>query len=119
MSAELEQHLPLNPRDYLILLALSQRDRHGYGLIKDVDRFTNGDVRLDPANLYRSLKKLIAAGLLAESDRLPVKEERDERRRYYALTTLGHRVVQAEAVRLEEMANLARSYQILPERRPS
>lgn len=112
MTDELEQHLPLNPRDYLILLALSQRDRHGYGLIRDVAGFTNGGVRLDPANLYRSLKKLIGSGLLAESDRRPAEEERDERRRYYKLTPLGLRVVRAEARRLEEMADLAKSHQI-------
>ena len=104
-------------RDYLILLSLSQAERHGYGLIKDVAAQTNGDVKLDPANLYRSLKRLIGNGLLAEAERREAPDERDERRRYYTITKLGRLVLGAEAERLDQMAQLARASHLLPSER--
>ncbi len=61
--------LPLSPRDYLILFALVDGDRHGYGLVKDVERLSEGAVRIDPANLYRSLRRMVKTGLVVESER--------------------------------------------------
>ena len=113
MDREIASYLPLNPRDYLILFALTAGERHGYGLIKDVEGHTGGDVSLDPANLYRSVKRLIKEGFVKESERRRAPESSDERRRYYAITKLGRRVVKAEATRLDRLAALARSQNLI------
>lgn len=109
VETDIARYLPLNPRDYLILFALTGGERHGYGLIKDVEEQTGGEVRLDPANLYRSMKRLLKEGFVRESARRRAPDAGDERRRYYAITKLGRRVVQAEATRLDHLATLARS----------
>ena len=116
MEREIASYLPLNPRDYLILFALTGGERHGYGLIKDVEEQTGGEVSLDPANLYRSVKRLIKEGFLKESDRRRASDSGDERRRYYAITKLGRRVVRAEAMRLDRLAALARSQNLIPKK---
>ena len=102
--------LPLQPRDYLILLALSDGPLHGHGLLKAVEAQAGG-VIFDPANLYRLLRKL-------ERDEL-VNEVRDKsrgsepRRRLYALTTLGHSVLRAESDRLAHLTEAARKRKLV------
>ena len=113
MSTDFASYLPLHPRDYLILFSLTAGERHGYGLIKDVETETSGDVLLDPANLYRSMKRLIKEGFIRESDRRKAPESGEERRRYYAITRLGIQVVKAEARRLDQLATLARSRNLI------
>ncbi len=101
--------LPVNPRDFLILFSLIDGERHGYGVLKHVSEESEGRVRLDPANLYRSLKRLMKDGLLVETEKRPASDLDDERRRYYALTDFGTEVVAAEATRLSKLADAARS----------
>ncbi len=108
-----EALLPLNPRDYLILFSLVTGERHGYGIVKEVERESRGKVQLDPANLYRSVKRLIRDGLVVEADRRPAAEAENERRRYYAITDFGHRVVTLEAARLAELADAARARNLI------
>jgi DNA-binding PadR family transcriptional regulator len=96
-------HLPLKPVDLQLLLALAERDLHGYGLVQAIEEATEGFVRLDPGNLYRVVKRLLADGLVDESDRRPAPELGEERRRYYALTPLGRRVLAAELRRLHAL----------------
>ena len=108
-----EALLPLNPRDYLILFSLVTGERHGYGIVKEVERDSRGRVLLDPANLYRSIKRLIRDGLVLEADRQPAAEAENERRRYYAITDFGHRVVTLEAARLAELADAARARNLI------
>ena len=100
--------LPLNPREYLILFALVDGERHGYGIVKDVIAQTDGQVRMDPANLYRVIKRLIRDGLVVAAGKRPASESVRERRRYYAITKLGRDVVTAEAVRLDQLSEVAR-----------
>jgi DNA-binding MarR family transcriptional regulator len=92
--------LPLTPPVFHILLALSDEERHGYGIMQDVARQTGNGLQLGPGTLYGCLKRMLAAGLVAESDERPDPALDDERRRYYCMTTLGKRVVRAEAQRL-------------------
>jgi DNA-binding PadR family transcriptional regulator len=106
---------PLNPRDYLILLSLSEGPRHGYGLLKDVARLTDNEVRFDPANLYRSLKRMIKQGLVSETAAPEPNSDEDERRRYYAVTEAGAGRVQAEAVRLDRLTRVARERRLIPD----
>jgi DNA-binding PadR family transcriptional regulator len=105
--------LPLHPRDFLILFALVDGDQHGYALVKRVEEESDGEVRMDPANLYRSLRRLERDGLVKE---LPVRT-RDadaDRRRMYRLTDFGRRVVAAEAVRVRRLARAAEAKRLIP-----
>jgi DNA-binding PadR family transcriptional regulator len=95
-----QELLPLTPPVFHILLALADEERHGYGIMQDVARQTGDALQLGPGTLYGCLKRMLAAGLVAESDERPDPALDDERRRYYRMTMLGKRVVRAEAQRL-------------------
>lgn len=97
-------HRALAPDVFHILLALAGEEQHGYGLTKQVEEATSGAIRLAPSPLYRKLKRLLEVGLVAESERRPVAELDDARRRYYRLTDYGLGVLRAEARRLVSLA---------------
>jgi len=107
--------LPLPPRDYLILFALHGGELHGYGIVKAAERESGGLVRMDPANLYRALKRMMGAGLVREALTRPAPDAHDERRRYFAITDFGHEVLTAEAARLERLAIAARTSNLIPD----
>jgi DNA-binding PadR family transcriptional regulator len=98
--------LPLKTNWFHILLSLAGEDQHGYGIMQEVLDRTGGKVRLWPATLYGSLKRLIEAGLIEESGDRPSRELDDARRRYYRLTRLGRRVLDAESARLQELVRI-------------
>jgi DNA-binding PadR family transcriptional regulator len=105
--------LPLKPLHFLMLLALLDGERHAYGIKKDLA--SRGEHRdIGPGTLYRSIAQLIESGVIEESDRRPVAELDDERRRYYRLTGFGRRVVAAEARRLDALVSAARTRKLLP-----
>jgi DNA-binding PadR family transcriptional regulator len=106
-----ESLLPLPPAVFHILMALADEDRHGYGIIQEVLSRTNGDVRLSPGTLYRSIQRMLDDDLIVEvSDReRPAPELDDERRRYYRITKFGTAVAREEANRLSELVRLARA----------
>lgn len=108
-----EEFLPLTPAVFHILLALAGGERHGYGIMQEVASSTQGQMRLGPGTLYRSIKQMLAAGLIEEADERPDPTLDDERRRYYRLTSFGQRVAQAEAQRLERLVNQARARHLL------
>jgi DNA-binding PadR family transcriptional regulator len=96
--------LPLVPAAFHILLVLSSGDRHGYGIILDVEAQTNGAVRLSPGTLYRTIQRLLEAGLITEPRASALL---DPRRRPYRITAFGKAVVRAEANRLAALVRLA------------
>lgn len=104
-----EPKLPLSPAMFHVLLALADSDKHGYAIMKEVSRATNGEVSLSAGTLYGILRRLVADDMVVEKDERPAPELDDERRRYYRLTEFGRRVAQAEARRLEDMLELAHS----------
>ncbi len=106
MSRDARDFLPLHANWFHILLSLVGADQHGYGIMQEVLERTNGSVRLWPATLYGSLKRLISDGLIEESDERPVAELDDARRRYYRLTRLGRTVLDLECARLQEMVRM-------------
>jgi DNA-binding PadR family transcriptional regulator len=110
-----ERHLPLKPVDLQLLLALAQEERHGYALVQAIEEATDGLVRLDPGNLYRVIRRLLADGLVAESARRDAPDLGDERRRYYRLTALGERVLAAELRRLQALLRSATARAIVRE----
>jgi DNA-binding PadR family transcriptional regulator len=101
-----EAFLPLKTNWFHILLSLAAASKHGYGIMQEVLDRTGGKVRLWPATLYGSLKQLIEEGLIEESDDRPAQEFDDARRRYYRLTRLGRRVLDAESERLQELVRI-------------
>jgi DNA-binding PadR family transcriptional regulator len=110
-----ESLLPLSPTIFHILLALVEGERHGYGIMQETARVSSGRVNLGPGTLYRSLKRLLADGLIEESAERPVPELDDERRHYYRLTPFGLRVAKAEAQRLAALLQTASMKHLLPQ----
>ena len=102
-TTEPRSFLPLKPVDLHLLLALAEGELHGYGLVQAIARRTDGLVRLEPGNLYRVIRRLLAEGLVAEAPRRAAPDLGDERRRYYRVTELGERVLAAELGRLREL----------------
>ena len=109
--------LPLTPAVFQILLALSEGEKHGYAIMREVERTTDGLVKMGPGTLYGALKRSMAAGLVVESDERPDPEMDDERRRYYRLTPFGLWVAAAEAERLERLVEDARVRRLLQRRK--
>lgn len=103
--------LPLKPKMLHILLALADGPRHGYGIMQDVAARSDGQVRLWPAALYGTLRELEEQDLIAESETRPSDD--DERRRYFALTAFGKRLLAAEVRRLEAIVDHARASRAL------
>src|SRR6266478_6864531 len=95
--------IPLKTQWFHILLSLAGEEQHGYGIMQEVLERTDGKLRLWPATLYGTIKRLIDEGLVEESDERPAPELDDARRRYYRLTSLGRRVLDAECERLQEL----------------
>ncbi|PWT78268.1 MAG: PadR family transcriptional regulator [Chloroflexi bacterium] len=109
-----ESLLPLSPAAFHILLALVDGERHGYGIMQETARHRSGRVTLGPGTLYRSIRRLLADGLIEESDERPVPELDDERRHYYRITAFGLRVAGAEAERLAALVRAAEQKHLLP-----
>ena len=104
-------HLPLSPRDYLIMLVLAREPAHGYAIIRRAESISEAEVRLDPANLYRALRRLDRDGWVEVTE--DVGSGRD-RRRTYGLTALGRRVLTAETERLARLTDTARAWRLIP-----
>ena len=111
-----DRFLPLTAVVFEILLALADGERHGYDVMQDVERRTNGRIALHAGTLYRALSRLLDQGLIEELDERPDSGTDDERRRYYRLTPLGRAVARAEADRLRSQVSAAR--RLLRGRRP-
>ena len=107
--AEIEVLLPLPAATFHILLALADRDRHGYAIIQDVEDRTGGELRLSAGTLYRSIARMVEQGLIAEATRRPPAHLDDDRRRYYRVTPFGTAVARAEMARLQQLVRLARA----------
>jgi DNA-binding PadR family transcriptional regulator len=108
-----ESLLPLPLSVFHILLSLSDAERHGYGIMKEVEARTEGKVRLGPGILYGNIKQMIQDGLIERSNARPDPDLDDERRIYYRLTNLGQRVAGAETKRLSQLIGMARSKKVL------
>ncbi len=103
-----ESFLPLTPAVFHILLALADSEKHGYAIMQEVEDVTEGRVQMGPGTLYGSIKRMLAAGLIEESDDRPDPTLDDQRRRYYRQTGLGRKVLREEAARMAELMALAR-----------
>lgn len=106
-----ESLLPLSIPVLHILLSLNERDHHGYGLIGDISQRTHGEVTLSTSTLYGAIKRMMRDGLVDKSAFRPDPELDDERRRYYRITDFGRDAAEAEARRIERLAELIRGRQ--------
>ena len=97
---------PLTPAVFHILLALSSGERHGYGIMKQVEADSQGKVTMGPGTLYGSLKRMLDAGLVRESDKRVDPEMDDERRIYYQITGAGAEALAAELERYKRIVTL-------------
>src|SRR5260370_26274631 len=102
-----ESMLPLPEATFHILMAVADEERHGYAIILDVAARTNGELKLSPGTLYRSIQRMLEQGLLTEP-------RSDDRRRYYRITPFGAAVARAEARRLTQLVKLARASGFAP-----
>ena len=101
-----ESYLPLKPVVFQILLALAERESHGYGVIRSVRERSGGCIRLETGPFYRHLRKLMDGNLVQESDDRPLDDD-SRRGAYYRLTPLGRRVAEAESRRLRVLLSLS------------
>lgn len=102
-----EDHLPLTPAVSHILLCLADGEKHGYAIMREVEQMTDGHITMGPGTLYGSIKRMLGAGLVVETEKRPDPELDDQRRRYYRLTGLGEKVLSAEMARLDAMMRAA------------
>ncbi len=109
--------LPLPVAQLHILLALADGEKHGYAIMSEVEVVTEGSVTMGPGTLYGTVKRMLNAGLVEETDERPDPELDDERRRYYRVTGLGERVLDAEVARMEQLARTATARRIVGSRR--
>jgi DNA-binding PadR family transcriptional regulator len=106
--------LPLQPTTFHILLSLTDEERHGYAIILEVARRTQGELKLSAGTLYRSIQRMLESGLINETRNRPAPEMDDERRRYYRITPFGKAVAEAEAGRLRDLLKMARLCGVAP-----
>jgi DNA-binding PadR family transcriptional regulator len=108
-----EDLLPLTPAVFNIMLALADGEKHGYGIMLEVETNTNGQITMGPGTLYGSIKRMLKAGLIEECDERSDPELDHQRRRYYRLTGMGQQVLRLEAERLASQVHLARAKNLL------
>jgi DNA-binding PadR family transcriptional regulator len=109
MTEDLSPFLPLSPAALHILLSLASEDRHGYGIMQEIARQSDGQYKLGPGTLYDNLQKLMTQGIVRDAARKPIEGD-DPRRRYYRLTPLGRGILSAEVDRLETVVREARQH---------
>ena len=112
-------HLPLTPAMLHVLIALGDRERHGYAILKEIKRRSDGSVDMSAGTLYGIIRRLHGDGMIEESDERPDPDLDDERRRYYRLTEFGRRVITAEAERMEGVLQMVRAKNLLSRTRPA
>ena len=111
--------LPLTPGMFHVLIALADGEKHGYAIIKEVARRTDGAIRLSAGTLYTLIRRFAQDGVIAEADERPDPALDDERRRYYRLTDFGREVARAEAARMQTSLDMARAKNLIPRSRTS
>ena len=109
MSQNADDLIPLKPLVFHILLVLVGGERHGYNIVKEVAAQTDGQLKIEPGNLYRTLRTIAAQGLIVESANRPDPDLDDQRRRYFRVTPLGTEVLRAEALRMERLSLSAKA----------
>ena len=108
-----EDLIPLTPAVFNIMLALADGEKHGYGIMQEVETNTNGQIPMGPGTLYGSIKRMLKASLVEETDERPDHKVDNQRRKYYQLTGLGQQVLRLEVERLAAQIQVARAKNLL------
>jgi len=106
--ARIKAQLPLRPAVFHILVVLAEGERHGYAIKQEVEKRTDGVVKMGPGTLYESIQRMLDKGLLEESAHRPEPEKDQAQRRYYRLSKFGRAVLEAEVTRLGVLVENAR-----------
>jgi DNA-binding PadR family transcriptional regulator len=115
-ASEPAERVTMTPAVFQIMVALADGELHGYGIMQDVDRVTNGETKIGPGTLYRSIQRMVVDGLIEELDIALDGEADDDRRRYYRLTNRGRAAAMAEGNRLAMLVDAARARHLIPKR---
>lgn len=110
---KVEDELPLTPLTFQILLALADQERHGYGVIKEIERQSGGTMAPATGALYLAAQRLLDSGYIEESEDRPDPELDDRRRKYYRLTSFGRSVAAAESKRMVNLVGIAFQKQLV------
>lgn len=113
IARDIEEHLPMSAHDFMILMAIVREPLHGYAIVGAVEEASSGRVRIGLGSLYRLIARLMTAGLLEETDPVDPRPHAGRKRRAYRITSLGKRVLAAEAGRMRDAVALARSERLL------
>jgi len=108
-----KDQLPLQTHIFHILLSLIERERHGYSIIQDIAKRTDGEVLLGTSTLYAAIKRMVGAGLLREVPKPADADSDDTRRRYYQATDLGLNVAREEALRIRRLGDIVAQTELL------
>lgn len=119
MNQPMRPNPTLKPVLFWILLVLSDGAVHGYGILKEIEARTAGDIRLEPGNLYRYLRRLLDADLIEEVTSESDPASADTRRRYYAVTAKGREAVRAEAHRMRRLVRAAEQGRLIDPEAPA
>ena len=112
-ESRMNAEVPVTPAVYQILLSLADGDRHGYGIMQEVDERTNGEIRLGPGTLYRTIKRLRKAGSIEGLEVSESKTEDDDRRRFYRITASGRKMLENEVRRLARLVAQAETKRVI------
>ena len=118
-TSHLDDFLPLSRVDFLVLLVLTDGDRHGYGIVMEIGERTRGRIQLLPGNLYSVMNRLMKWGLIERALEDPERDPENRRRRYYRITPLGRRALAAEASELRTLVQEAAARDLLETETPT
>jgi DNA-binding PadR family transcriptional regulator len=110
----LQTLLPMTPAVFYALFALAEGEKHGYAIMQETSKLSNGEFRMGPGTLYTTLQRLLELKLIEEVEVAATGDSRESRRRYYRLTGTGRVLLEAELVRLDSVVRLARRKKLVP-----
>lgn len=113
---DLQSLLPMTPAVFYVLFSLAQGERHGYAIMQETSKLSNGEFRMGPGTLYTTLQRLLDFKLIEEVELASARAQRASRRRYYRLTGTGRALLEAELARLDSIVRLARRKKLVPSR---
>lgn len=111
---DLKSLLPMTPAVFYVLFSLADGERHGYAIMQESLKLSNGEFRMGPGTLYTTLQRLLDLKLIEEVAAAATRDQRESRRRYYRVTGTGRVLLEAELVRLDSVVRLARRKKLVP-----
>jgi DNA-binding PadR family transcriptional regulator len=111
---DLQTLLPMTPAVFYVLFSLADGEKHGYAIMQESSKLSNGEFRMGPGTLYTTLQRLLELKVIEEVELPAVGDQRDSRRRYYRLTGTGRALLEAELARMDTVVRLAKRKKLVP-----